>query len=153
VASDLQKRALNSQLKPGDLHAEDPRWISLIRDARRQMAAAGLGTPAGLEEGGELWLRHYMLAATGLVKWNLHYRERRGGEGCCTLIGYFVTDCLPDERPVHYGARKPVGTHGRTVMVNQKVKGELERAVRVLIDAEGLPVPLPVEVWNAMGLA
>jgi len=38
-------------------------------------------------------------------------------------------------------------------MINQKVSGALARPVRVLVDAQGLPVPVPVEVWNAMGLA
>lgn len=152
MASDIEKRTLNMQLKPGDLHAENPRWISMVRECRRQMSPAGLGTPPGLEPGGELWLRHYMIAATGLVKWVMHYR-RHSGPDSCTLLGYFITEYLPEERPVHRGARKPVKTHGKVVMVNQKMAGELERPVRVYVDAEGLPVPLPVEVWNAMGLA
>lgn len=151
MASDAAKRELNDSLQPGDLHAERPEWISLVREARRRMSGGGLWTPAGMEPGGELWLRRYVIARTGLVKWNLHYRLGCGA-GSYTLIGFFVTDCLPDERPVHPGPRKPVQTHGRTVMVNQKVAGELQRPVRVLIDGDGLPVPVPVEVWNAMGL-
>lgn len=59
---------------------------------------------------------------------------------------------LHAERPENRGARKPIQTHGKTVIVNQKVASELARPVRVLIDASGLPVPVPVEVWNAMGL-
>ena len=149
--SDAAKRELNAALKPGDLHAEDPRWIPLIKECRRQMAPTGLGVPAGLEPGGELWLRHYMVAATGFVKWLIHYRLRQG-QGSCTAIGFFITEYLPDERILRPTLQRPVKTHGKLVMVNEKVKGEDARAIKVLIDASGMPVPVPEPLWARYGL-
>lgn len=144
------RRAANTMLRPGDLHAEDPRWIPLIKECRRQMTPTGIGTPPGMEPGGELWMRHYMVAATGYVKWLIHYRIRTGQDSC-VLLGYFVTEYLP-ERQLRPQRCKNVETHGKTVQINQKVKGELARLVRVLIDDEGMPVPVPEQMWAEYGL-
>jgi len=149
--SDAAKRVANMNLMPGDLEAADPRWIPILEACREQMAPTGLGVPAGLEPGGELWLRHYMVASTGYIKWLIHYRVRTG-KGSCTLVGYFVTEYLPEERIVRPTLVRPVKTHGKEVVINQKVTGELARNVRVFVDALGLPVPVPVEVWNAQNM-
>jgi hypothetical protein len=146
--NDRAKRAANEALQPGDMWADRPAWMDVVRDCRRRMAAKGVARPAGLPETGELWLHHYMIAATGLVKWTVWYRWDRKRSG--VKIGFFVTDCLPDEK--RQQAMTKVMTHGAVVVVNQKKNGELARPVRVLVDADGLPVPVPPEVWNAMGL-
>lgn len=144
------RRAANTELMPGDLQAADPRWRPLIEECQLQMSASGLGTPAGLDPGGELWLRHYMVASTGYVKWLLHYRFGKGRESC-TLLGFFVTEYLPD-RIVREQGQKPLKTHGKLVMVNQKVTGQLARPVRVLIDGDGMSVPVPEQMWAQYGL-
>ena len=89
-----------------------------------------------------------MVAATGFVKWKLWYKMASEPKGI--QVGWFVTEFLPDEQ--RYLPAKPIQTHGKTVMVQQKVTGDLARPVRVLVDALGLPVPVPPEVWNAMDL-
>lgn len=148
LRNDAEKRAANEALKPGDLWAAQVQWMTVVREARRRLSTKGVDRPAGLEPGGELWLHRYMIAATGYAKWNLWYRYDRETEGI--KVGRFVTEYLPDE--VHVQKMRPIQTHGRTVVVNQKVTGDLARPVRVLIDAEGLPVPVDPVIWAAMGL-
>ncbi len=53
----------------------------------------------------------------------------------------WLTDWMPDERISK--PTKPIATAGRIVTVNP---GQFERQVRVVIDAHGLPYPVPVEV-------
>jgi hypothetical protein len=146
--NDAAKRERNAALRPGDLGAEQAAWMWLVQEARRTMTAKGLPTPAGLPEAGHLWLGHYMVAATGFVKWKLWYKLNSKSEGI--EVGWFVTEFLPDK--LRYLQAKPIQTHGKTVMVQQKVSGELARPVRVLVDAGGLPVPVDPAIWAAMGL-
>lgn len=47
------------------------------------------------------------------------------------------------ERLMTLGVERPTGL--------PKVAGELARPVRVLVDAGGLPVPVPEQIWHAMG--
>jgi len=146
--NDADRRLANVQLQPGDLGAERPAWMWLVREARRTLTAKGLPTPAGLPEAGSLWLGHYMISATGFVKWKLWYKIK--SEPKSIQVGWFVTEFLPDE--LRYLEHKPIQTHGKTVMVQQKVSGELARPVRVFVDALGLPVPVDPAIWTAMGL-
>lgn len=146
--NDAARREQNASLKPGDVWAEKERWLSIVLQAQQQMTCRGIDKPAGLPPG-TLVLSHYMLVS-GFVKWLVQYKICRGSQWI--VIGGFVTEYLPDDdQPLR--AMRPVETHGKTVLVNKKVTGQLARPVRVLVDAQGLPVPVPPEVWNAMGLA
>lgn len=141
-----EMREANDAAQPGDLQAERPEWEPLVRQAKKTLSTVGLGDPPGLS-GGAVWMNHYMISSTGYVKWRLYYRSARRNNGI--MIGTFITDYLPD--PSYRQQTKPLETHGKTVTINQNAKRPSPRArqVRVLIDAAGLPVPVPVEVWNA----
>jgi len=144
------RRAQNVALQAGDIWATKERWLPCVAGARDLLGVTGLERPAGLSADGELALNHYMVAASGLVKWTLRY----GWRGTWVVIGGFVTDYLPAEE--RRKPSKPVTTHGRVVTVTaSKLRRQDSvnvRQVMVLVDATGLPVPVPPEVWNAMGL-
>jgi len=145
--NDAARRAVNEAYRPGDLWAEKERWLPVVEATQERLSTQGVDRPAGLPADGALCVSYYMLACSGYVKWVVRYQLGRQW----IVIGGFVTEYLPDEKRVL--APKPVKTHGKEAMINQKVSGALARPVRVLVDAQGLPVPVPVEVWNAMGLA
>jgi hypothetical protein len=143
--NDAERRALNEALKDGDLWAEKERWLPVVEETRRRLSTKGVERPAGLA-GGALVVSYYMLACSGLVKWTVRYEI--GSQWI--VIGWFVTEYLPeDARRMQV---RPITTHGKTVVVNHKVSGELERRVRVLVDGEGLPVPVPEQLWALYGL-
>lgn len=145
--NDAQKRALNAALNPGDVWAERDAWLPCVQAVQERLMTLGVERPAGLPADGILCVSHYMLSASGFVKWVVRYQLGQQW----TMIGGFVTEYLPeDDRPRL--AMRPLETHGKTVVVNQKVAGELARPVRVLVDAGGLPVPVPEQIWQAMGL-
>ena len=148
--NDTARRAINEALRPGDVWAEEERWLPCVLEAQRHLNLCKhrIERPAGLEENGTLVLNFYMLACSGYVKWTLRYEKGSGGY---VVIGGFVTEYLPEDDRPRLAAR-PVQTHGKTVMVQQKVSGELARPVRVLVDATGLPVPVDPKIWAAMGL-
>ena len=136
----------------GDCWAAQPEWQDYMTRAAEQISTAGLGLLPGFD-GGQAWLTRNVRAADGLVVWSVRWRVH--GKQVCgptVLVGQFVTDCIPPEHRVT-GQRKAVPTHGRLVRVatggtHQRRHDNL-REVRVLVDALGLPVPVPVEVWNA----
>jgi hypothetical protein len=141
--NDAERRAHNAMLKPGDVWTEKERWLPVVLQAQQQLSCRGIPKPSGLPAG-TLVMNHYMLVS-GFVKWIVRYEI--GTQW--VVIGGFVTAYLPDDdrprQPI-----KPLKTHGREVVINGKKGGnELERVCRVLIDGDGLPVPVPVEVWNA----
>ena len=148
--NDAAKRALNAALRPGDVWAEKERWLPIVLEAQRRLKATGLDRPSGFPTGGTLVLNYYMLTCNGFVKWTLRYQI--GDQ--YVIIGGFVTEFLPEnDRPRL--AMKPLETHGKLVMINQRrsgESGELARPVRVLIDGDGLPVPVDPEIWAAMDL-
>lgn len=151
MANEAAKRLANAALRSGDVWAEKDRWLPCVREAMRRLSTQGVDRPAGLSADGELALNHYMVSATGLVKWTLRYGWRNGRDGEWLVIGGFVTDYLPEDTQRRC-ATKPVQTHGRTVVINQKVRGELARPVKVLVDATGMPVPIDPAIWAAMAL-
>lgn len=138
------RRAHNAALKPGDVWAEKDRWMPVVLQVKEKLTCRGVQKPAGLPTG-TLVVSTYMLVSTGYVKWIIRYEI--GTQW--VVIGGFVTEYLPDDdRPRK--PMRPLTTHGREVVINGKKGGnELERVCRVLIDGDGLPVPVPVEVWNA----
>jgi hypothetical protein len=146
--NDAAHRAHNAALRPGDVWAEKDRWLPVVLQVQRQMNCKNVGRLAGLPAG-TLVLNHYMLVS-GLVKWFVRYEIGKQW----VLIGGFVTEYLPDD----YDDRrrqpaKPLTTHGKFVVINGKKGGnDLERVCRVLIDGDGLPVPVDPQIWAAMGL-
>ena len=123
--------------------------MPIVLQAREQMTCRGIDKPAGLPPG-VLVLNHYMLAISGFVKWLVRYEIGRGMQWI--NIGGFVTEYLPDEEPDRR-TLKPIKTHGKLVVVNSKKGGnEQERLCRVLVDSDGLPVPIPEPLWAAYGL-
>jgi hypothetical protein len=141
--NDAAKRAANAALQPEDVWAEKDRWLPVVLQAKEKLTCRGVEKPAGLS-GGNLVLHTYMLVS-GFVKWIVRYEVGKQ----YIVIGGFITEYLPnDDRPRR--PMKPLKTHGKTVIINDKKGGnELAREARVLIDGDGLPVPVPVEVWNA----
>ena len=144
--NDAARRAHNAALRPGDVWSEKERWLPVVLDARDKLTCRGVERPAGLS-GGNLVLHTYMLVS-GFVKWIIRYEIRSQ----YIVIGGFITEYLPDDdrprRPM-----KPLTTHGKTVIINGKKGGnDLQRESRVLIDGDGLPVPVDPAIWAAMGL-
>jgi hypothetical protein len=141
--NDAERRAKNAAFRPGDFWAEKDRWLPVVLQAQQQMSCSGIAKLSGLPPG-TLVLNHYMLVS-GYVKWIVRYEI--GTQWI--VIGGFITEYLPDDDRRRQPA-KPLKTHGKTVVVNGKKGGnEMARVCRVLIDGDGLPVPVPVEVWNA----
>lgn len=144
------KRATNAALKPGDLVAVDPAYLPVLEQTREQMSPRGVTLPACLEPG-DLWLKYWMLSSTGYVKWLLYHRTYRSGGESLRLLGYFITEFLPDDKGSGKQKIKPCTTHGKRVVVNHKVTGVDAREVIVYIDALGLPLPIPPERWAMVG--
>lgn len=140
-------RQRNAQLRAGDRWAENDDWLEIVEQAMERLSVVGLARPAELPANGEYTLNYYMVASSGLVKWTLRYACGRSW----VIIGGFMTDYLPDRQCA--ARQHPVRTHGQLLNVTAgQRQSQNMRQVRVLVDAEGLPVPIPVEVWNAMGL-
>jgi hypothetical protein len=150
VTSEAEKRSLNAALRPGDLHAERPEWLPALRQAQAQMSPSGIPLPPGIERG-TLWLKYWMIAATGYVKWYLYNRTQHRGSKSdeLVLLGYFVTEYLPDDKGSGKQKIAPCTTHGKRVTVNHKITGENEREVIVYVDDLGLATPVPPEWWKA----
>jgi len=145
-----KQREANRRLKNGDVWVADVRWWPQVQQAMRTLSTAAMPRPDGLSQGGEFWLRTEVLADTGLIRYVLWYRETRVQAQGGIKLGWFVLDYLPERqrRP-----QKPVKTHGKIVWISVKRGGCAEqRPVRVLVDGDGLPVPVPPEIWRAMGL-
>lgn len=140
-------RERNAGLQPGEYWAVQEAWTPCVRSVMERLSVRGAEPPAGLT-GGVLTLRHYMLAATGFVKWVVRYEMRTEQD---KLIGHFVTDYLPDPDECEMRPVKAVKTHGKTMTVKGS-KREHERQVRVLVDAGGQPVPIPVGGVECDGL-
>lgn len=137
---------------PGDYWTARPEWAGYVQAAAAQISTAGLGGLPGID-GGKAWLTRQVRAGDGMVIWTIWWRLRgKQSTGPATLVGRFVTDCIPPDHRVT-GQRQPVQTHGRAVLVAVGAtvgrRRENIREVRVVVDAHGLPVPVPVEVWNA----
>ena len=114
-----------------------PMWIPAAHKAAGQGNAIGLHVPDGLQGGFGL---HYFARPDGLVDWKLVFRYRTTRKQ--VQVAKWTSDFLPLE-----GSRKPqkpCTTHGRIVTINRGVSGDIERQVRVVIDALGLPVEATV---------
>lgn len=144
--NDAARRTINASYRPGDIWADKTRWLPVVEQVQARLTTQGVDRPAGLPADGALCVSYYMLACSGLVKWVVRYQLGRQW----IVIGGFITEFLPDDKRVL--KPKPVKTHGKTVVVNYKVAGELARPVRVLVDASGLPVPVPEHLWREYGL-
>lgn len=148
-------RERNRLLKLGDFWVGCEEWVPIYEQVREMLSTAGLPRPPyGLGPMGEYWLRTEVLADTMLVRYVLWYRDRRQTSG--TKLTWFILDYLPEREPGQRAAMKKIQTHGKLLAINTIHGGsgasETKRLVRVLVDAEGLPVPVPPEVWQAMGL-
>lgn len=148
-------RERNRLLKLGDFWVGCPEWMPLYEQARETLSTAGLPRPPhGLGDKGEFWLRTEVLSETMLVRYVLWYRDQRETSG--TKLAWFILDYLPERAPGQGVPQRAVTTHGKLVAVNTKhggsAAGETKRAVRVLVDAHGLPVPIPEPLWAAFGL-
>jgi hypothetical protein len=118
------------------LEVISPMWALAAVQAARQGHAIHCHKPDGCV--GKLYC-NYGVLADGSVRWKLVFADKATGKQ--TQVAKWLTDWMPDERISK--PTKPVRTAGRVVTVNP---GQFERQVRVVIDALGLPYPVPVEV-------
>jgi len=137
---------------PGEWWATRPEWAAYVQAAAEQISTAGLGQIPGID-GGQAWLTRQVRAGDGMVIWTIRWRLRgKHATGPAVIVGRFLTDCIPPEHRVT-GQRQPVQTHGKPVTVAWEGsvgrRRENVREMRVVVDGHGLPVPVPVEVWNA----
>jgi hypothetical protein len=115
-----------------------PMWaLTAVHVAKRGRA---FGAPKPVGHKGGLGVNYFPLA-DGRIRWRLVYAEPETGKQ--TQVAKWTTDWLPDDRITKQ--RKPVNTEGRIVTINAGVAGGIARQVRVVIDALGLPVPVPLE--------
>jgi hypothetical protein len=116
-------------------------WIPAATKAAEQGNAKGLHKPPGYEA--IAYTVHHFARSDWTVRWSLSHRT---GRGRSATIATWITDWLPDEQRVRPTA---CTTHGKVVWINQRPtqSSPLARAVRVLIDGDGLPVPVPEPIW------
>lgn len=118
-----------------------PLWIVAAHEAasRGTTASGGLPVPGGMQ--GSFNVRCFGLK-DGSVRWSLVFRDRRTRKQ--TQVARWIGDTLPE---LNGGAnsRKPVSTHGKPVVIDadDRTGDVCAKVVRVVIDEDGLPMPVP----------
>ena len=116
-----------------------PLWAWTATECAKRGSAQGVKKPDGVR--GTLYLNYFVLK-DGSVRWKLVFQET--GSHKQTQVAKWVTDWMPPARITR--PPKPITTAGRVVTINRGEAGGIERQVRVVLDALGLPYPVPVEV-------
>lgn len=122
-----------------ELEVKHPMWIPTAVFAAKRGSSIGAPRPDGIN--GSFNCQWFVLV-DGRVRWQLVYHDKTAGKN--TQVAKWVTDWLPDNRITKH--HKPCTTAGRVVTIQTGARGDIARQVRVVIDALGLPVPVPVEV-------
>ena len=117
-----------------DLEVLHPMWALTAVHVAKQGRAFGAPKPAG--HPGGLGVNYFALA-DGRIRWRLVYAEPETGKQ--TQVAKWTTDWMPDERIVKQ--RKPVTPPVEPIRITS---GGCDWYARVVIDALGLPVPVPV---------
>ncbi len=139
-----------------NLETAHPMWAPTAIKAAQQGHAKDLYRPPGYEGGGfTLW--HGIRKSDGMVRWRLSYKHYHKFDGRYIYVAKWLTDWLPPEDQMK---RRPgrcfCATQGRTVIVSKthgpRRSENTTRQIRVLLDADGLPVPIPEPLWAAYGL-
>lgn len=121
----------------------DEMYRAEAEEARETLSVAGLVRPGPRR----YWHLKYDCGAR--VRYSLYLvSPRPGGQGrMYHLVARWVLDYLPLTRQNYAGQR--VETQGRTVEVGKRNGARTQRVVRVVVDALGLPVPVPQEWYEA----
>lgn len=119
-------------MEPFDFDIIRVEWAPIVRQAAGQQNAKGLPRPEGLPARGRYTLMRSCMA--GHVRYSLYYRPT--GLRAYIAIGRFS---LKREQPVEPKKRYSAG-----IQVGRVIQLECGRMVRVQVDAQGLPYPVPV---------
>lgn len=118
----------------------NPAWYPIMDQVRRQGNTDGLPRPAGYEGvrgAGTGYALHRRRLADGSVRYSLRFRT---GGGQSVHIGSVA---LHDAAPPHEDRRcKRPGQ----VPAGRILTLACGRQVRIVVDAHGLPLPLPIEI-------
>ncbi len=123
-----------------NLEVIDPIWQTTAEQCAERGSAMGVHKPLP----GSLWLNYFVLQ-DGSVRWKLVHQAL--GSKKQTQVAKWITNWLPPERIIR--PPKPITTGGKVVTVNHGRAGSLERQIVVMIDALGLPVPVPAELLRS----
>lgn len=118
-----------------NLHVEHPMWLPTAIKAAQQGNGQALYRPPGYESCS--YTVNHMARKDGMIRWTLSYRF---GDGKNTTVASWLTDWLPPEKTDK--RVKPVIAPASPVRITSC---GCDYFVRVVVDALGLPVPVPVE--------
>ncbi len=110
-------------------------WIPAATQAAQQGHAKGLHRPAGYEKAA--YTLHKFCRPDGLIYWALSYRFGRDGKQ--RTIASWLTDWLPEERVRNY--TRKITPPAEPIRITS---GGCDFHARVVLDHQGLPVPVPV---------
>lgn len=132
---------MNEERQVGDWWLVDEQWRQPFDLARSTCSVVGLSALVCGE-----WLMSTYVHQSGLVSYKLWYRPNK--EARHLLVGWWVLDYLPERKRT---ISRPVKTHGREMWIRGKrLDEEMKYQARVWVDADGLPWPLPLPVWEQL---